>query len=90
MFNLNNAFYKKINVDDEFKTIFYKVLQNSEIKTPLSILPRVVSLEIINQTTKDKEVSDPDFITIVRDSIENMKQDEIKYKGLLDISQIKL
>ncbi len=30
-FNLNNAFYKKIIVDDEFKTIFYKVLYDFNI-----------------------------------------------------------
>ena len=78
-----------MNIHKESIEIIYSEWKTSGIISPLSILSRIVSLEIINQTMEDREVSDRDFRTIVRKNIKNIINEETKFKGPLDITQIK-
>lgn len=78
-----------MNIHTERIEIINNEWKKAQILTTLSILSRVVSLEIINKTMEDKEIDDNYFRTIVLDCIENIRQEEKKFDGPLDISLIK-
>ena len=73
-----------MNIHKERIEIIYSEWKTSGIISPLSILSRIVSLEIINQTMEDREVSDRDFRTIVWKNIKNIINEETKFKDPLD------
>jgi len=77
-----------INIHPERINIIYKEWKDSNIKTSLAILSRIVFLDLINKTQNHIEISNEMFHFVVKEKIFYCKKKEKELGGSIDIQNI--
>jgi hypothetical protein len=77
-----------MGIHPERINIIYKEWKDSNIKTSLAILSRIVFLELMNKTQNDIEISNETFSSIVKEKILDCKSKEKVLGGRIDIGDI--